>query len=250
MPHNQSGHHDSVLWNTRHEWMKYVQRLEIVGGEPFYIRQWQDLWNELVAQGYSTNISIDMSTNGTIYGGDVIKNLVPKFKRIGIGLSIDGLGPIYVYLRHPGKWTEVEENIKQYYKLSQEYDNLGFSYTHTIGWLNAYQLPDFHQWTYDNTPNFGLWDNLIHWPKHMSLIMIPKSAKDKIAEKWQRYNWQEYKSNIDGIINFMYSVQPSDDEISKEYKKFVIHDQHRNENILEVIPPEILEDVQGFFNVR
>jgi len=251
MPHSQSGQQDSVLWADRGEWMKYVKRLEIVGGEPFYIRQWPELWQELVDNGYSQDIDMDMSTNCTIYGGLVLEKFIPKFKRIGVGLSIDGIGPMYEYLRHPGIWSEVESNILRYKHLVDTYPaNFGISYTHTIGWLNAWYVPEFHSWAEQNTPNFRIWDNIIHWPRHMSLVMLPRSAKDKIIHKWKNYDWKEYASNIEGIINFMTSEQPSNDEIKLEYKKFVLHDEHRNENIFNVIPVEILEDVRDLLYVK
>jgi len=249
MPHNQSGHHDSVLWNTRHEWMQYAERLEIVGGEPFYIKQWPELWQELVDLGHSKKVDMDMSTNCTIYGGDILEKFIPHFKRIGVGLSIDGTDSIYEYLRHPGKWDNVKLNILKYKSLADRFPNkFGISYTHTIGWLNAWYVPEFHQWVDLNTPKFIIWDNIIHWPRHMSLVMMPRKAKDKIVDKWQSVNWGQYKDNIDGIINFMISEQPTDQEIVTEYKKFLINDSHRNENIIDIIPTELLDDVKEFFS--
>ena len=248
MPHNQSGHHESVLWKTRHEWMQYVQRLEIVGGEPFYIKQWPELWQELVDGGYSQSIDMDMSSNGTIYGGEVLEKFIPHFKRIGVGLSIDGMGPMYEYLRHPGVWREVEENILQYKKLLDTYPTkFSVSYTHTIGWLNAWEVPEFHAWINTNTPKFQIWDNIIHSPRHMSLVMIPKQIKTKIKNKWELYNWGTYKSHMEGIIQFMNSEQPDDIEIKTEYKKFITHDAVRNENTLNIIPIEFRDELIPYF---
>ena len=89
MPHGQSGENDSVLWNKRSEWIPSLQRLEIVGGEPFYINRWKILWKELIEQGYSKNIYMDMSTNCTIYGGDVLEDLITNFARIGVSRSME-----------------------------------------------------------------------------------------------------------------------------------------------------------------
>jgi hypothetical protein len=249
MPNNQSGHQDSVLWNTRTEWMQYVERLEIVGGEPFYIKQWPELWQELVDQKYSKSVDMDMSTNCTVYGGHILEKFIPHFKRIGVGLSIDGIGPMYEYLRHPGKWVEVSTNILKYKHLSEAYpNNFGISYTHTIGWLNAWYVPEFHTWVKENTPEFKIWNNIIHSPRHMSLVMLPEEIKQQIKIKWGSYDWGEYKSAIDGIINFMFSEQPSMHEITTEYKKFILHDKHRNESILSVIPTELLVNLEKYFH--
>ena len=248
MPHNQSGHQNSVLWSTRAEWMQYVERLEIVGGEPFYIRQWFEIWQELVEQGHSKNVAMDMSTNCTIYGGDVLEQFIPHFKRIGIGLSIDGIGPMYEYLRHPGKWSDVEENILKYKNLTNLYkNNFGISYTHTIGWLNAWYVPEFHDWVEKSTPDFKIWNNIIHYPRHMSLVMLPLETKEKIKNKWSKHDWKDYSSDIKGILSFMFSEQPTDEEIRAEYNRFLIHDKHRNESVISVLAPELLDELKKYF---
>jgi sulfatase maturation enzyme AslB (radical SAM superfamily) len=248
MAHSQPASQNSLLWIQRKEWMSHLHRLEIVGGEPFYISQWQQLWNDLIVTGKSKTVDMDMSTNGSIYGGDVLKNILPHFRRIGIGLSIDGIGKTYEYLRHPGNWNEVSKNILKYNSLSKEFSkNLSFSYSHTISWINAFDLPEFYKWVNINTPTFQIWNNLVHWPRHMSIIMLPKLAKEKIQKKWNSADWGTVKPSIDGIINFMNSEQPTDQEITEQYKKFLITDRFRNENILNVIPLELIYDLQQYF---
>jgi hypothetical protein len=84
----------------------------------------------------------------------------------------------------------------------------------------------------------------------MSIVMLPKSAKEKIESKWKSFDWEQYASNIQGIINFMNSEHPSDEEIKEEYKKFLVHDKFRNENTIDIIAQEIQEDVRVFFDDR
>lgn len=243
MDHGQPSDSRSVLWEDRHTWMSKVKRLEIVGGEPFYIKKWEIIWKELIESGLSKNIAMDMSSNATIYAGEVIKDLSKNFKSVGVGLSIDGMGEMYNYLRHPGNWDEVKENLLKYHSIP----NVGFSISHTIGWLNAYNLPEFHSWCRQNLPRFRIWNNIIHWPRHMSIVMIPRDVKDMIADKWKNYDWKEYRTDIDGILNFMYSEQPSDSEIRKTYEEFIRYDKVRNENVITVIPEEIKDYVNKFF---
>lgn len=249
MPLSQPSHRDSVLWKDRKNWMKSVERLEIVGGEPFYISQWQVLWKELVNLGYSKKISMDMSTNGTIYGGNILETLIPHFSRIGLGLSIDGLDLVFEYLRHPGKWKETEQNILKYNSLLQKYPhNFQISFAHTIGWINAWYLPEFHDWVNKNTPSIPIWNNIIHWPQHMSLTSLPLEAKELINSKWSKYDWGHYQNNINGITNFMYSKTPSKDEIKNMYNTFKIHDQYRNETVSSVIPKELMPILKDYIN--
>ena len=220
-----------------------VKRLEIVGGEPFYIKKWETIWQELIDSGLSKDINMDMSSNATIYAGETIKKLSANFKSLGVGLSIDGTGAMYNYLRHPGNWEEVKDNIIRYHDIK----DVGFSISHTIGWLNAYSLPDFHSWCKEHVPRFRIWNNIIHWPRHMSIVMIPREVKDLIEEKWSSYDWGKYKNDIEGILNFMRSENPTDTEIKQAYKEFLRYDAVRNENVLSVIPSDYYHKVQKYF---
>ena len=252
MPHGQGSDQSSVLWKDRDEWLSYVKRLEIVGGEPFYISKWRQLWDELIAKGLSKDIKMDMSTNCTIYEEEVVQKLIDNFKSIGIGISIDGMGKVYNYLRHPGNWTEVEANIRSYHDLLLRNPKWqwGISVSHTIGWINAWELPEFHTWIKTNTPKFRIWNNIIHYPPHMSVYMIPASLKKRIEAKWLSYDWGEYDKDIKAILNLMNSRQPTDEEITKMYQTFITHDKLRNENLLDVVPAEIVDEIRPYYDSR
>lgn len=248
MPHGQSGENESVLWNKRSEWMSSLQRLEIVGGEPFYIKRWRILWDELISQGLSKNIQMDMSSNATLYEGEVLENLIANFKGIGLGLSVDGMGRVYDYLRHPGNWQEVKDNMFKYHEIKKRSsESFIVSVSHTIGWINAWELPEFHEFIKTETPEFVIWNNIIHSPAHMAIWCIPSNLKKRIEEKWRAYDWGKYKSDIEGIITFMYSKQPTNEEIRSYYKVFQKHDILRNENLLNVVPEDILEDIKPYY---
>ena len=249
MPEGQSGENDSLLWNKRDEWMPSVKRLEIVGGEPFYINRWKILWHELIEKGLAPGINMDMSSNGTIYAGDTVEYLVKNFRNIGLGLSIDGIGKVFEYLRHPGKWDEVEANMLKYHELCSKLDSNKFrvSISHTIGWVNAWELPEFHMFVKNKTPQFSIWNNIIHYPPHMAIYMIPAGLKKRIEDKWRAHHWGKYQHDIEGIITYMNSQQPTDAEIAHAYNTFKTHDTARNENLLDILPTEIVEEIRPYY---
>ena len=48
------------LWKDRFEWYKTVKRIEVVGGEPMYIKQWHKIFDELIELDYAKDIVLDM----------------------------------------------------------------------------------------------------------------------------------------------------------------------------------------------
>ena len=72
--------------------LKNIHTLQIIGGEPLVIKAHNDLLKYCVDKGYSENISILLSTNGTIIPSDDLVELWSKFKEVRIRLSIDDIG--------------------------------------------------------------------------------------------------------------------------------------------------------------
>lgn len=237
MPYGQAGDDDSLLWTKRHEWYEGVQRLEVVGGEPFYVKQWHQIFNELIDLGKAKNITLNMSTNCTLFYGDLLEKMCKNFKNVGIGLSIDGTNTVYEYLRHPGNWDNVYENMKKYHVMALKYDNFAVQINYTIGWLNALNLPDMHHLISTEFPKFGIWNNLIHSPEHMAIWSTTEEIKSKINEAYDKYNWKnEYLQIIRGIITFMRNKSITEDQFKNNLKIFKTRDSIRNENIIKSFP--------------
>lgn len=232
MPHGQSGDSKSVFLEDIDKWGAAVKRMEVVGGEPFYTNVWEKVWDKLIEKGYSKNIVLTMSTNCTIYREDLIRKLIKNFKSVGIGLSIDGTGDIFEYLRKNGNWNEVHNNLKKYWELYKEVNSykLTFNYTFTISWINASTLPEMTEWVKNNTPDFRIWYNLVHWPPHMCVNQIPKELKFYIEEKLNSYNWGSSKGDIESVINFMNSRQITDSEFKNNLKRLKVLDKYREED--------------------
>ncbi len=237
LPHGQAGGRKSEFITSMEEWLPYAKRIEIVGGEPFYTKNWENAWELMIEKGVSKDISLNMSTNGTIFREKLIKRLGNNFKDVGIALSIDGIGKTFEYLRKNAKWDLVKKNLLRFNSLYEEYgsDNLYLGYTYTLSWVNAYELPDFLDWIQENTPSFKLWINIIHIPEHMCLYSLPEESKLRIQKKWKNYDWGKYQKDIDGIIKYMFSKSRSKEYLKKLYTNFTILDKYRKESTFDIV---------------
>lgn len=233
MPNGQSGDELGKLWTNRTDWYKDLTRLEVVGGEPFYVKQWHEIFHELIDQGYSKNIDITLTTNCTIFYPELIEKISDNFKSVSIGLSVDGIGSIYEYMRHPGKWETTYKNIKSYYEFR---DKLNLQFNITISWLNALQLTDLHTLIKTEFPKFAVWNNLVHYPLHLPIYAVPDLMKKDIREKYSNYDWGKYKSSIDSILNFMDSKSITQEEWVKNLEILYATDKFRNEKLIDSIP--------------
>jgi len=238
LPHGQAGGTKSEFITSMEEWLPYAKRIEIVGGEPFYTKNWENAWELMIKKGFAKDITLNMSTNGTLCNEALLRRIADNFKQVGIGLSIDGFGTTFEYLRKNAEWEKVKLNIFNFYSLYKEYihlDKLFFNYTYTLSWINAYELPEFDDWIKKHTPEFSLWINVIHNASHMCLYTLPVETKDRIKSKWDKHDWGSNQTDIDGLIKFMYSTQPNEKELKIEYNKFTILDRYRKESTFDIV---------------
>jgi len=234
MPHGQSGVEIGKLWTERHGWYRELVRLEVVGGEPFYVKQWHTIINELIDLGYSKNITLILSTNCTLFFGELLERMTTNFKSVVINLSIDGIGSTYEYLRHPGVWEEAYANMKKYYEFI---GRIKIQITLTISWLNALQVPDIHQLAKTEFPRFEIWNNIVHNPEHMAIWACPESLKSEITQKWNEYNWEkEYQTPMNGILTFMNSKSIDQEQFEKNLNMLYKTDSFRKESLFDSIP--------------
>jgi len=234
MPHGQSAEEAGKLWLDRHNWYKNLKRLEVVGGEPFYVKQWHTMFNELIDLGYSKNIDITLTTNCTLFFPELIDRIAKNFKSVSIGLSIDGIGSTYEYMRHLGKWPVVYENMKKYHALA---DKINIQLNLTISWLNILEVPELHELVSTEFPKFNIWNNIVHYPQYLSVWAVPDSLKKAVMDKWDKYQWKtEYKDTVQGVLNYMNSKSITDAEFKNNLQIIYKTDNFRNENIIDSIP--------------
>ena len=248
MPYKQSGEVDGKLWESRHEWYPHLYNIDIIGGEPMYIKQWHTFFEELISLGYSKNITVSMSTNCTLLLPDLLNKLAENFKIVTINLSIDGTGEMIEYLRHPTDWKTVYSNLLSYNNFALN-KNVFIQITCTLGWLNALNIIDLHKIYKKDCTNFAnIWFNIIHYPEFMSLSEAPEELKKYISEQWKNHDWQENAEEILAIERFMFSKVTSDEDFKKSCEKFKIIDARRNENLYDVIPKEYEKFLKEFSN--
>ena len=70
-------------------------------------------------------------TNGSFSLNARQKEILAKFKNLNFCFSIDGVGPVFEYLRWPLKWVDIENNISWC-----QANNVEFSVSYTLSNIN------------------------------------------------------------------------------------------------------------------
>jgi hypothetical protein len=171
------------------------------------MKEFKQFVDYLIETGRSKNVALTLSTNGTIADRDFLAKMVANFRDIAFSVSIDGIEDKFTYLRHPGKWDVVKDNLDYYYELHNSDNSVFVQITHTVTALNIMYLPEFHEYFETTYPNFKIWNNAVHYPKWISAPVLPAKAKKLITDKLLRHNWlSKYRDEANALVNFMNSA--------------------------------------------
>lgn len=207
---------------------KNLVRLELFGGEPTYNKRVAALLNRLVEVGSAKNITLYINTNGSV---NIPKRLpmLAEFHDIELGVSLDGVGKHFNYIRHGAIYNEVIDNILSTQQFFKE-NNVKFwiDSISTVSILNVFYLPELKQAVKQILPLDPFW-NLLVDPAHLYIQNIPSAIKQEVIAKLG--DADDFKELISVI------QQPGDPKRWEQFLQITEQlDSYRNESFAETFP--------------
>jgi len=212
--------------------LKECKFIKFTGGEPLIIPDHWNIIDYIIKHDYAKNITLNYSTNCTIYPKKKITDAWNKFKNIELAISLDSIDKTEnEYQRHLSIQEDIIKNILAYTKLP----SVKLIARPTVTIYNAYTLPETLTWLYNNNIPF----NPTHcsYPAHLSVTTLPRKQKDIIGKKYKDFKYQsnQIKENCKYIIQYMNSVDES--HLFDVFLKFTSFlDKERNQNFFESYP--------------
>ena len=245
-------HNSESFWKNIEKNIPNMEHVYMAGGEPLMIERHYDFLQKCVELGRADKMILEYNTNMTNLQPRVLK-LWEKFKIVRIGASIDGMGEVIEYQRHPARWKTILKNL-------QTIDGLGKNVQAwlacTVTTLNVFHMPDFMKWKIKESGfkkiNSGkklpiLTIHVAHSPSHACIKSLPLEMKQLVREKYDKFKDWLIQENLDPkieqaalkIINSIVDFMMSEDTSSKwgwfkEYTRQL--DKLRNQNIIDVVP--------------
>ena len=215
----------------------YISILNVTGGEPLINNDFLEYCNYLTEQGYSKNIRLSFHTNLTVMPGKFVDTW-KDFKWVNAKLSIDAIEQNYEYIRYPGKWNIVSQNIRELIDLTDDMPHVNIEVHTVFSSFNAHAIPDLLKYlTAIDHPRFVNFPNTlwVTWPRYADSRCLPKEVKKQITEEclaiidqYPSERSQHIGNNISNLISnlkTMNEVNHGQDEFIKFNK---LQDQHRS----------------------
>lgn len=146
-----------------------ARRISLLGGEPLFDAKTFEILEKLIEHG-NTDCFISLVTNGSIRLKPHQVAMLSTFTDLNICVSIDGVGPVFEYLRWPAKWNQLIDNLEIYRSITK---NISISYT--ISSLNLLYHQQTTQWFKEQNLRYN--HNIVNNPTWLSISAMPKELK-------------------------------------------------------------------------
>jgi sulfatase maturation enzyme AslB (radical SAM superfamily) len=150
---------------------KYVNEIKLQGGEPFIGNNLELMIQEIKNKGSLEHISLRTSTNCTAFPKSIVADLL-KFKRVSVGLSIDGIDELCNYIRTGCSWKKVSKVVKKWIELASTNPQIDIIISFTLQALNLHQFLLVKQWADDHGIRFNF--DILKGPPELSIYSLPK----------------------------------------------------------------------------
>lgn len=240
---NYAGRTETDMWEQLEPHLDYVEQIYFAGGEPLLMEEHYRILDELDRRGmhdvrlvYNTNF-----TNTDLKGRSVFEYW-KKFKNVGVGASLDGMGAHAEYIRKGTVWADIERNREEMIEICPQVD---FYVSATMSIFNALHLPDFHRaWVergFIRAQDFNV--NILQDPAHYRIDIAHTEYKKKIQTKFEQHlDWlrpqDQLRRAIVGFESAITFLNTTDNKhlIELFWTKTDQLDSIRKENLLHTIP--------------
>jgi len=194
--------YDGEFIRQLEEFIPHLQNSHFLGGEPFLIPIYLDIW-ELMIQ-LNPHISISVQTNGTVLNERITRILeeIP----FSISVSIDSIEKnLYEQIRVNARFERVMENIR-YFKERCERKGKKLTISYCPMPQNVHELPQVI--AFCNDLNVDVFFNTVTLPVECSLSYLSSSELEKIIARLERHRLPEQtpverfnKKSYEGVLN-------------------------------------------------
>ena len=227
-----------------------LSQILVTGGEPLINNDFYNFCQMLISTGVSKQIEMSIHTNLTVTPQKWF-DIWQHFKSMSIKISIDAVEEVYEYIRYPGKWNIIKQNINDTVEFSKNNNNIGIEFHTVLSIFNTERFTDLLDYIASldgsavlNVPHI----NYIYSPEYASPSNLPTEYKTKIQNDivmWIDSNMHKFINNsrcvekisiLNSVANILSQSQTTEEEKLKSYEIIKKMDNYRKHDTLKFLP--------------
>lgn len=227
-----------------------LNQILVTGGEPLINNDFYKFCMFLIDTGISRQIDMSIHTNLTVTPKkwfDIWKH----FKSTSIKISIDGFEEMYEYIRYPGKWSVIKQNIEDTVEFSKNNINIGIEFHTVLSIFNTEKFTDLLDYISSldganvlNVPHI----NYVYDPGYASPSNLPTEYKSQIHKnimEWIDSNTDKFINNprcmekisiLQSVSNILINSVSTEKQRIDSYEVIKKMDYYRKHDTLNFLP--------------
>lgn len=180
--------YDASFVEQLREFIPHVKIARFLGGEPFLIDVYYDIWEAFA--GLNPEAEIHITTNATVFNNRV-ESLIHRLNVNPI-LSIDSFSKqTYEAIRVNARYERVQENIREFQRYCA---SRGKTLTIALCAMqqNRFEIPYIVQ--HCNDQGYNLYVNTVMWPDQSSLRFLSLQEMEYTLNAWKSVQFPRYGS--------------------------------------------------------
>lgn len=246
---NMDWYKSRSFWEELYQYRDGFEKLHLAGGEPLLIKECWEFLRDISKNDSAKNIVLSYNTNLTQLPSDA-KEVWSKFKAVDLIVSMDGVGKVNEFIRHPLKWNEFERNLLEIENNHAEYNVRHCQIQTTVQAYNIMRLEEICDYVagFKFIKRFPL-INSVYDPEYFSPVVFPESYRMLAAQNIEKYvqkiesGWNSLEvselMHLKGLLMGINNLLKTQDK-SHLFKEFLrcneVFDQTRNQNFLTYLP--------------
>lgn len=194
--------YDDAFVEQLEEFIPHLKEAKFLGGEPFLIDLYFDIWERMIA--INPNIQMTITTNGAVYN-ERVKRILDHLK-CNIILSLDSIREsTYNKIRVRSNLSKVLDHLEKFIEHSSKYHSyLGISANPMkMNWMEIPELVEFC-----SQKNIQLWLNTIVYPYEHSMIKMSYDELVRVYEFLSNYKFDlDTKTSRQNIVHYRSFVE-------------------------------------------
>ncbi|MDP6410812.1 MAG: twitch domain-containing radical SAM protein [Planctomycetota bacterium] len=236
-------------WQDLFDCLPDLRVLQLTGGEPLLIPEMYKLLGRIIETGEAHHVRLIYNTNLTSLPPE-LRTLWPQFEGIDVSCSIDGFGAVNDYIRHPSQWSDISRNLHELDDHFEEYGMRSLRIGCTVQVYNLLMLKDLVDFLLESNLQHLERLNLcpLHEPEHFNVRILPielrRLAAHRLVDARESCLAAEAERGVALDVNLEEMARileepehENADLLRREFQRVTVAlDQHRKENVLDVIP--------------
>ena len=214
--------------------------LDIRGGETLMVPEVKKVLLDVDTQR-AKNITLKIQTNGTIVPDKEWTQILKKFKRTKINISIDAFGDHNHYVRYPADWNKIITTL-EYLKEKK----IKFLINTVVSNLNIMILDSLFNWIQEN--NYPNYFYLLYGPTMFRPNNLPKTLLDIAKKRLQNVKMQFVNEDCNQKLSDLINLCDNPDthgHWDSFCKEIQMRDRYRKNSITSIMP-----EIKEYMNAK